>query len=93
MDAKKSEDGEKNRRRRDHLHHADAEIAEAAVDTQRAALFRFGKEKTDISHAGSKVRTGKTAQQGNGDKYPEWSSGVLNGDTQPDTGHHQNNRA
>lgn len=44
MDAKKSEDGQKNRRRRDHLHHADAEIAEAAVDTQRAALFRFGKE-------------------------------------------------
>ena len=62
MNTEKSKDGQKNHRRRDHLHHADAEVAEPTVNPQCATLFRFGEEKTDISHARSKVRTGKTAQ-------------------------------
>ncbi|VEA98763.1 Uncharacterised protein [Klebsiella pneumoniae] len=53
------------------------QIAKAAVDSQRAALFRFGEKETDISHAGSKIRSGKTAQQRNNNKYPERSSNIL----------------
>ena len=37
----------------------------------------LGKKETDISHAGSKIRAGKTAQQRNNNKYPEWSSTIL----------------
>ncbi len=56
---RKVKSGRKNDRRGDHLHHAYAQIAKAAVDSQRAALFRFGEKETDISHAGSKIRSAK----------------------------------
>ena len=42
------------------------QIAKAAVDPQRAALFGM------ISHTGSKIRPGKTTQQRNNNKYPKW---------------------
>ena len=61
MDAEEGEERQEDHRRGDHLHHTDAEIAKAAIDPQRAALFGFGKKETDISHAGSKIRAGKTA--------------------------------
>ena len=77
MDAEKGEERQEDDRRGDHLHHAYAQIAKAAVDSQRAALFRFWEKETDISHAGSKIRSGKTAQQRNNNKYPERSSDIL----------------
>ena len=45
MDAEKGEERQEDDRRGDHLHHAYAQIAKAAVDSQRAALFRFGEKK------------------------------------------------
>lgn len=89
MDAEEGEERQEDYRRSDHLHHADPQIAKAAVDPQRAALFGFGKKETDISHTGSKIRPGKTTQQRNNNKYPKWSSNILDRHAQPNTRHNQ----
>ncbi len=81
MNADKGEDRQEDHRWRNHLHHANAKVAKTSVDPQRAALFGFGEEETDVTHARGKVSASKTAQQSDDDKYPERSSGVLNGDT------------
>ena len=88
--AKGSKDGERDRQRRNQLHHADAKVAEAAIDAKRPALLLFREEEADVRHAGGKVRPGKTAQQGDNDKCAEWCGGILHRKTEPDAGNNQN---
>ena len=86
--ADKSEDRHEDHYRREQLHHADAEVTQAAVHAEGAALLRFRVEKTDVAHAGGKVSSGKTAEQSDENKYPEWGCRVLHRDPKPQAGHH-----
>ncbi|CNU28475.1 Uncharacterised protein [Salmonella enterica subsp. enterica serovar Bovismorbificans] len=79
MAAKGGKDRERNHQRRNQLHHAHAHIAQTTVQTQRAALLLFRKEKADVRHTGGKVRAGKTTQQGNNNEGAKWRTGILNG--------------
>ena len=77
---------EENDQRRNQLHHADAQVAQPAVDAQRAALSGFREEKADVAHARCEVSASKTAEQGDDDKDPVRRRGVLNGNSQPHAG-------
>ncbi|CAM6755645.1 hypothetical protein ENROMM299B_05970 [Enterobacter roggenkampii] len=89
LHAQEGKHRQEDHQRRDQLHHADAQVAEPAVNTERATLFCFGEEEADVAHAGGKVGACKAAEQGNHDKDPVRRRGVLNGHPQPDAGNDQ----
>ena len=89
MAAKEVKNRKRDGNRRQQLHHAHAQVAQAAVDTQRAALLRLWKEKADIAHAGGEVRARETAQQRDYDENSERRFRVLHGETKPNAGQQQ----
>ena len=84
---------QENHQRRNQLHHTHAQVTQPAVNAQCAALSGFREEEADVSHAGSEVGTGKTAQQRDDDEDPIGRGGILDGDPKPDTGYDQDNGA
>ncbi len=93
VNAEKGKHRQENHQRRNQLHHGHTQVTQPAVNAQRAALSGFREEETDVSHAGSEVGAGKTAQQCNDDKDPVRRGGILDGDPKPDTGYDQDNGA
>jgi uncharacterized protein involved in copper resistance len=75
MDAEKGEDRQKDHRRGDHLHHADAEIARPPLTPSALPCFALGK-KLIFPMLEAKFAPAKPHSRHN-NKYPERSSGIL----------------